>query len=90
LIDDFPEVREIAAYLDTQDGKLTEAQLNVFNARYFDKIYDVSFLPSLLAKPSAYAEEKERRIVLEMDADLANVEIFVRDESLARFIKPVS
>ena len=63
--------------------------LPTLNAEYFGTFYDWSLLPTLCAKPSTYADERERRIIFEMRDDLRHSTIVVNDKSLLNFVTVV-
>ncbi len=67
-------------------GDLDAAALQRLNENYFDRFYDYAFLPSLFSKPLDYKEERERRIVFELEDDISTPAIIINDEALLNFI----
>jgi hypothetical protein len=45
-------------------------RVHKINTTFFETFYDFGFLPSLLAKPTKYSVERERRIIFEIRDDL--------------------
>jgi hypothetical protein len=64
--------------------------LRRFNSEFFGTFYDLSLLPTLCAKPSSYAVERERRIIFEMRDDLKRPTLIVNDKSLLDFVTVVA
>jgi hypothetical protein len=67
-------------------GDLDAAALQRLNENYFDRFYDYAFFPSLFSKPIDYKEERERRIVFELEDDISTPTIIINDEALLEFI----
>jgi hypothetical protein len=67
-----------------QTGSLAD-----LNREYFATFYELSVLPSLCAKPSAFAREHERRLIFEMRGDLEASTIPIDDKVLLDFITVV-
>jgi hypothetical protein len=67
-------------------GKLTSSSLRQINKAFFATFDEYGFMPSLFAKPTRYAQERERRIIFEMRADLQRPTIVVNDTSLLKFV----
>jgi len=70
----------------TGKGDLTKEALHKINTTSFQTFYDFGFLPSLLAKPTKYSMERERRIIFEIRDDLKAPTVTVKDASLLKFI----
>jgi hypothetical protein len=61
-------------------------KLRQINETFFSTFYEYGFMPSLFAKPTSYAEERERRIVFETRADLRTPTVVVNDKSLLNYV----
>jgi hypothetical protein len=69
-----------------QGGNLTSSSLRQINKAFFATFDEYGFMPSLFAKPTRYAQERERRMIFEMRADLRRPTIIVNDTSLLEFV----
>jgi hypothetical protein len=65
---------------------LTRSSLRQINKAFFAIFDEYGFMPSLFAKPTRYAQERERRIIFEMRADLRGPTIVANDASLLKFV----
>jgi hypothetical protein len=74
----------------TRDMLMKEApDFHLLNRESFAQFYELSLFPSLLAKPSSYASERERRIIFESRDDLHSPTIRIDDKSLLDFVSVV-
>ena len=69
-----------------KEKKHTSSSLRQMNKAFFATFDEYGFMPSLFAKPTRYAQERERRIIFEMRADLRGPTIVVNDTSLLDFV----
>jgi hypothetical protein len=69
-----------------KERKLTSSSLRQINKAFFATFDEYGFMPSLFAKPTRYAQERERRIIFEIKADLRGSTIVVDDKSLLEFV----
>jgi hypothetical protein len=82
--DDVTRIWEILGIGGQKNGSLRQ-----LNREFFDELYEVGFMPSLLAKPTSFKEEKERRIIFETRSDLRQQAVTVSDRALLEFITVV-
>ena len=84
------ELRGIERFAGISDSgastDLNRRKLRQINETFFSTFYEYGFMPSLFAKPTSYAEERERRIVFETRADLRTPTVVVNDKSLLNYV----
>jgi hypothetical protein len=80
------DIERFPSIAKEKGGKLTSSSLRRINKAFFATFDEYGFMPSLFAKPTRYAQERERRIIFEMRVDLRRPTIVVNDTSLLKFV----
>lgn len=84
---DHPDASALRSYCATmRDGVL---DIKGLNRKFFELFYEVGLVTTLFVKPTRYAHERERRVVLERDKDLPTQTIRFKDRSLLQYIELV-
>jgi hypothetical protein len=81
-----PGIERFPSIAKEKGSQLTSSSLRQINKAFFTTFDEYGFMPSLFAKPARYAQERERRIIFEMTADLRRPTIVVKDKCLLDFV----
>lgn len=80
------EATALRAYLATMERVL---DIKALNRKYFGLLYELGITSALFVKPAHYADERERRVVIERSNDLTVPMIRLQDRSLLQYITVV-
>ncbi len=91
FVSDYEDAKRFEEIVESKNpGVLDLKKHSKINQTFFEAFYGYGLWPGLFAKPAAYSDERERRIVFEFEQDLTRPVIVIEDKSLLDYVTPMA